>query len=314
MQLPAMAAWAWVPIVLVAALAQTGRNAAQRNLTRQIGTLPATLVRFLYGLPLAAAWLLLVLILGGLQEMSAQLIQAWSPAYAGWMVLGALSQLLATALLLAAMNERNFVVAVTYSKTDVLQVALFATLFLQEIPGWLSALAMAVATLGVLILSKPGNTTDPAMAAPGWLSRAALYGLGSGAGFALASVGYRGAALALPGISPWLIGACGVLLAQLLQTLLLGGFLLLRQPGALSSIAGAWRLSSVAGALGAMASIGWLTAAALRPAADVRTLGLVEVLFSYLVSSRLFSERLSRSELSGLVLVTAGLALICLQL
>ena len=124
----------------------------------------------------------------------------------------------------------------------------------------------------------------------------------------------RGAALALPDTSPWLIGAYGVVLAQLLQTLLLGSFLLLRQPGALISIANAWKLSSVAGTLGALASIGWLTAAALRPAADVRTLGLVEVLFSYLVSSRLFSERLSPGELLGLALVSAGLVLICLQL
>jgi drug/metabolite transporter (DMT)-like permease len=313
MQLPAMAAWAWVPLVLAAALAQTGRNAAQRNLTREIGTLPATLVRFLYGLPLAAAWLALVLALTSPQESVQQLREAWNLSYAGWMCLGALSQLLATALLLAAMKARNFVVAVAYSKTDVLQVALFAILFLQEIPSGLGALAMAIATLGVLILSRPpqGNV---ARAFEGWLSPAAFYGLGSGAGFAMASVGYRGAALALPQISPWLIGACGVLLAQLLQTLLLGSFLLLRQPGAVRAIAKAWRLSSVAGTLGALASIGWLTAAALRPAADVRTLGLVEVLFSYLVSSRLFSERLSTGELLGLALVTGGLVLICLQL
>jgi drug/metabolite transporter (DMT)-like permease len=313
MQLPAMAAWAWVPLVLAAALAQTGRNAAQRNLTREIGTLPATLVRFLYGLPMAAAWLALVLALTSPQESVQQLREAWNLSYAGWMCLGALSQLLATALLLAAMKARNFVVAVAYSKTDVLQVALFAILFLQEIPSGLGALAMAIATLGVLILSRPpqGNV---ARAFEGWLSPAAFYGLGSGAGFAMASVGYRGAALALPQISPWLIGACGVLLAQLLQTLLLGSFLLLRQPGAVRAIAKAWRLSSVAGTLGALASIGWLTAAALRPAADVRTLGLVEVLFSYLVSSRLFSERLSTGELLGLALVTGGLVLICLQL
>jgi drug/metabolite transporter (DMT)-like permease len=313
MQLPAMAAWAWVPLVLAAALAQTGRNAAQRNLTREIGTLPATLVRFLYGLPMAAAWLALVLALTSPQESVQQLREAWNLSYAGWMCLGALSQLLATALLLAAMKARNFVVAVAYSKTDVLQVALFAILFLQEIPSGLGALAMAIATLGVLILSRPPQGTV-ARAFEGWLSPAAFYGLGSGAGFAMASVGYRGAALALPQISPWLIGACGVLLAQLLQTLLLGSFLLLRQPGAVRAIAKAWRLSSVAGTLGALASIGWLTAAALRPAADVRTLGLVEVLFSYLVSSRLFSERLSTGELLGLALVTGGLVLICLQL
>ena len=51
----------WVPVVLFAALAQTVRNAAQRSLTAELGTLPATLARFLFGLPFAAVYLLLAL-------------------------------------------------------------------------------------------------------------------------------------------------------------------------------------------------------------------------------------------------------------
>src|SRR3981189_722762 len=46
--------WAWIPITLGAALAQTLRNAAQRHLTGDLGALGATLVRFFYGLPFAA--------------------------------------------------------------------------------------------------------------------------------------------------------------------------------------------------------------------------------------------------------------------
>ena len=85
-------------------------------------------------------------------------------------------------------------------------------------------------------------------------------------------------------------------------------------PGALAAIAKAWRLSMLAGMMGALASVGWLTAVALRPAGDVRTLGLVEVLFSYLVSRRLFKERMSRNELAGLVLVGAGVLVVCAQM
>ncbi|MCB2002865.1 MAG: hypothetical protein KDH91_21995 [Rhodoferax sp.] len=114
-------------------------------------------------------------------------------------------------------------------------------------------------------------------------------------------------------MSSWLVGALGVLLAQLLQTVLLGGWLWLRQPGIMAAIGRAWRLSTVAGAMGAMASIGWMTATALRPAVDVRTLGLVEVLFSYLVSRRLFREKISRKELAGLLLVGAGVLVISAQ-
>ncbi len=306
MQLPTMAAWAWIPIVLWAAFAQTIRNATQRTLVAELGTLAATLVRFLYGLPFAAAWLGLVYHYAAAPPG----LPPFGLAYGAWLFLGAASQLVATALLLMAMKQRNFIVGVTFSKTEVLQVGIFATLFLHELPTLWSALAMVVATLGVVLLSLPRRALDGSVA---WSGNAAWFGLGSGACFALSSVGYRGAALELAGTSPWLIGAWAVLLAQLLQTLLLGAWLALRSPGALAAIAKAWRLSLLAGMMGALASIGWLTAVALRPAGDVRTLGLVEVLFSYLVSRRLFKEHMTRNELAGLLLVGAGVLVVCAQ-
>ena len=306
MQLPALAAWAWIPIVIWAAFAQTIRNATQRTLVSDLGTLAATLVRFLYGLPFAAAWLAVAYPLTG----APWVLPSFTPAYAGWLVVGAVSQLAATACLLMAMKQRNFIVGVTFSKTEVLQVGIFATLFLHELPTVLSGIAMVVATLGVVLLSLPRKTaSDPG----GWAGNAAWFGLASGAFFALSSVGYRGAALQLGGTSAWLVGAWAVLLAQLLQTVVLGGYLGLRVPGSMAAIAKAWRLSLLAGMMGAMASIGWLTAVALRPAADVRTLGLVEVLFSYVVSRRLFDERMSRNEMAGLLLVGAGVLVVCAQ-
>lgn len=294
-------------------MAQTARNAAQRTLTAQVGTLGATLVRFLYGLPFAA---LAVALLQGFSAAPLAL-PAFTAAFFGWVAFGAVSQVAATAFLLSAMKERNFIVAVTYSKTEVLQVALFATLFLHELPGWLTLLAIGVASAGVMMLSlpqaagKPGAASTPAR---GWGGQVALLGLASGAGFALSAVGYRGAALQLPGLSPWLAAAWGVLCAQVLQSLLLGGWLALRSPEALHGIRKAWRISLLAGGMGALASLGWFTGFALRPAADVRTLGLVEVLFSYLVSRRLFREKLGLAEQVGLALVAIGLVVVCARL
>jgi drug/metabolite transporter (DMT)-like permease len=313
MQSSSLAAWAWIPIVVGAAAAQTARNAAQRTLTAQVGTLGATLVRFLYGLPFAA---LAVALLQGLSGAPLAL-PAFNAAFFAWVAFGAVSQIAATAFLLGAMKERNFIVAVTYSKTEVLQVALFAALFLHEVPAWLTLLAIGVASVGVVMLSmpqaagKPGTVGEPAR---GWGGRVAMLGLASGAGFALSAVGYRGAALQLPGLAPWLAAAWGVLCAQALQSLLLGGWLALRSPEALRGIRKAWRISLLAGGMGALASLGWFTGFAMRPAADVRTLGLVEVLFSYLVSRRLFREKLGLAEQVGLALVAIGLVVVCARL
>src|SRR3954466_15783652 len=94
-----LAAWAWVPIVLGAAVAQTARNAAQRSLVAQAGTLGATLARFLYGIPFAALWVVL------LQHWTGAAWPHFHAGYFAWLLLGAFGQLAATAFLLAAMKE-----------------------------------------------------------------------------------------------------------------------------------------------------------------------------------------------------------------
>src|SRR4051812_41947424 len=108
----------WIPIVLWAALAQTARNAAQRSLVAQAGALGATLARFLYGLPFALAY---VAALHAVPATAAP-VPHFTAGYFAWLTLGAIGQLAATACLLAAMKQRNFVVGVAFSKTDALQV------------------------------------------------------------------------------------------------------------------------------------------------------------------------------------------------
>lgn len=303
----------WVPVVLFAALAQTVRNTAQRSLTSEIGTLPATLVRFLYGLPFAAVYLLALYALADPAQRPVQLPQ-FSLAYLGWIALGAFFQVAATAALLLAMKERNFAVAVTLSKTEVLQVALFAAVFLHELPTQLALVAMLVASVGVIILSLPPRGRVLSLSA--WASKSAVYGLICGACFAIATVGFRGGAVELARLgetSPWLSGAWGVLIAQALQSVGLGAWVARRNPEGLAPIWRRWKVSLLAGGMGAAASLAWFTAYAMQGAAPVRTLGMVEVVFSYVVSRRLLSERASLNEQLGMGLMVLGLVLICWQ-
>jgi len=288
--------WLWIPVTVWAAFAQTVRNTAQRHLTAQLGTLGATLVRFLYGLPFALLWFLIV----GMATGDA--VPGASPSFFGWVVLGAVSQIAGTALLLACMQERNFALGVAYSKTEVLQVAVFGLAFLGDALGPASIAAVVCGTAGVLLLS-PGGWSG------GWTSRSALLGLASGSGFALSAVGYRGAALALD--APFLMAAAATLVAaQAVQTLLLGGWMAARELRSVVRVLRAWRASLLAGFMGAAASAGWFTAFAIEPVAHVRTLGLVELVFSYAVSRRLFREKLSTRELSGMALLALGVVLV----
>lgn len=298
-------AWLWVPIVLWAAFAQTVRNAAQKSLTKAHGTLPATLVRFIYGLPFAALWLAAVMGYSGTP------LPPVSPAFFVWVSVGGVSQILATALLLAAMERTNFAVASAYSKTEVLQVAVFAVVLLGEAVTFASAIAIVIATTGVVLLSAKNANNAPGGT---WLSQAAIFGIGSGSLFAVAAVGYRGATVALGEPNPAAAGAYALVWAQTIQSVLLGGYLYVRQREGLAAVLGAWRMSVLAGLMGAAASAGWFTAFAMRNAADVRALGMIEVLFSYAIARRMFGERISVLEGMGMALLIAGLVVLCVQL
>ena len=297
--------WLWIPITIAAAIAQTLRNATQRHLTTDLGTLGATLVRFLYGLPFAALWLLAVALIGNYE------LPAISRTFSGWLVLGALSQIAGTALLLRAMREQNFTLGVAYSKSEVMQVAVFGFVFLGDPLASTTVAAVVLGTLGVMLLTPVDRQRPVRTLSRGLTTRPALLGLASGGGFALSAVGYRGAALALD--TSFLMAAAFTLLgAQLLQTLVMCFYLRLAQPGLLTRVLGAWRTSLLAGFSGAAASAGWFTAMAIEPVAHVRTLALIELVFSYVISRRFFQESFTRLQIVGLVVLVAGLIIVTL--
>lgn len=294
--------WLWIPLTVFAAAAQTVRNTAQRHLTAELGTLGATLVRFLYGMPVLAVWLCLVLAVGDFPQPAL----TWT--FGGWVVVAALSQMAGTALLLRAMAERSFAIGLVYSKSEVIQVALFSVLFLSETLSTLAIAAIVVATLGVVLLSP--RPPAPEGVKRSWADPAAFYGLASGSAFAISVVGYRGANLALDAGSPFLAAAETLFWSQLLQAVLLFVWLLARKPTIVLGVLRQWRVSIFAGVAGALASLANVTALALAPASQVRTLILIEVVFSYFVSRRVFHETMNRRELAGIVLVMVGVVLI----
>src|ERR1700724_1358737 len=97
------ASWLWVVFTVVAALGQTARNAMQRELTQSLGTVGATHVRFLFGFPFALMLLIAVLVVTGAA------LPVPGRAFWLWVLGGASTQIVATALMLAAMNKRSFV-------------------------------------------------------------------------------------------------------------------------------------------------------------------------------------------------------------
>lgn len=289
----------WIVATLIAAAAQTARNAMQSSLTASLGTAGATQVRFLYGFPFALLFLLIV------AGATAAPIPAATVSFLLSVGGGALAQIAGTALLLAALKERSFSVVTAFTKTEAVQVAIFGLLLLGDHLTLLRGVAIIVATTGVFLIAvKPGESWDKQSLRP------ALYGVASGGLFALAAVGFRGGILTL-GDAPYVLRATTTLVWSLgLQTLLLGAWMLVFARAALLGSLRQWRPSLFAGFMGAFASQCWFIGFALTAAVNVRTLGLVEVLFAQLVTRKLFRQQVARRELVGLMLVVVGVLLL----
>jgi drug/metabolite transporter (DMT)-like permease len=292
--------WLWAVFTLIAAAAQTVRNAAQRELTGKLGTVGATHVRFLFGCPFALMFLLALLATGGALPQP-------TLSFLPWLFAGALTQIAATALMLAAMGERSFVVTIAYIKTEPVQVALFGLIFLGDAVTPLMAAAIVIATAGVILMSLKGGATGGATGA-GWRSTA--LGLSAGACFALSAIGFRGAILNLHDQSYAMAATFTMAAGLVVQSVLLTIYLALRDRAVLTAIVAAWRPSLFAGFMGAFASQFWFLAFALATAASVRTLALVEVLFAQAISRFVFRQPVSPREGIGIAVIVIGVVLL----
>jgi drug/metabolite transporter (DMT)-like permease len=301
--------WLWVVFTVIAAFMQTLRNAMQRELTGKLGTVGATHVRFLFGLPFVIVFLLGVMLATGAS------LPRPGPLFWPWAILGAFAQVAATALMLAAMGERSFVVTIAYIKTEPIQVAVFGLLFLGDTLTVPMMTAIIVATSGVVIMSTkiPHPSLPRKRGRDGWGLggiRPTLIGLASGGMFALSAIGFRGAILDLA-LPNYVMAATSTLAVGIaVQAVVLSVYLALRSPTVLFAIFRAWKPSLSAGLAGAVASQFWFLAFALATAASVRTLALIEVLFAQLVARIAFGQRTSAREALGMLLVVGGVALL----
>lgn len=287
----------WAVFTLFASAGQTLRNAMQRELIGSLGAVGAAEVRFLFGLPFAIVFLVIVSFTGG-EPVPAVPALVWEAT-----AIGAVAQIAATALMLAAMRDRSFVVVVAATKTEAAQVAVFGLVFLGERPTPLLIGAILVATIGVWLMSSPGA----AAIAKGSMKSLAM-GIVSATFFAIAAIGFRAGVRAVPNASFVLAASTVLVLGLAIQTGLLFVYLAIFDRAQIGAILRVWRPSLLAGFMGALASQLWFIAFALTDAARVRTLALVEVLFAQAISLKMFREAPSPREILGMVLIVGATA------
>ena len=296
----------WVPVTLAAAFMQNLRSALQKHLKGSLSTSGATFCRFIYAVPLALAYVALLGEGFGFEWPDP------NPRFALFAMVGGVTQITATALLVYLFSLRNFAVGTTYSKTETVQAAVFGLVILGEPISLAAALAIGISLVGVMLISVARSRLTLRNLFLGWTGRAAFIGVLSGTFFGLSAVAYRAASLSLGGEGFLMQAAFTLACVVVFQTAVMAVWIRLREPGELSRVIGRWRVASLVGVSGMLGSAAWFTAMTLENAAYVRAVGQIELVFTLVASYFFFRERSTALELVGIVLIVGGIVILLL--
>ena len=172
--------------------------------------------------------------------------------------------------------------------------------------------AIVLGALGVVALSVGQSGIRLATVIEGLGQKSTFIGLTCAAWLGGSVVFFRGASLSLGYEHVAMAAGYTLAISLLIQTVLMGGYLLRQEPGELSRVIQNWRWAGAVGVTGVLASICWFTAFTYQNAGYVRALGQVELLFTFVATTVFFKEKVSRVELLGILLVTSGILLIIL--
>lgn len=293
----------WLPATLTAGAVQAWRTAVQRRVSQALSVNAAGLVRYLYGLPFT------LLLLGGYRLLFPGLLPSPDPLFLLFCLGGGLTQIIATNLLIMAFAHRNFVVGTAYSKTEAVQGAILSFLLMGERLHPLAWAGIGCGVAGVMLLSTGGRRMGPLDFLKALGQPAALTGIASGFFFALTAVCIRRATQQVGGGDPIMAALIVLMVTVAMQTMMQGGLLLLREPEQMGKVLRSWRISGQVGLLSSLGSACWFTGFATAPVALVRIVGQVEVAFTLGFGHFYLGERMTRSEVSGLLLVVGGVVL-----
>ena len=296
----------WIPVTLFAAFMQNARSALQKHLKGRLTTMGATYVRFLYAVPFAVAYMLGLHLIGGAP------LPAPNGAFLVYVVLGGLSQIIFTFLLLWLFSFRNFAAGTTFSKTEVVQIAVLGFLVLGDTLTLASGAAILLAAVGVVVLSAAQTNVTLTTLFTSLGEKSTIIGLASGAFLGASVVFFRGASLSL-GYDGFVMAAGFTLaMALIFQTVVMGLYLAWKEPATLKAVVVEWRWSLAVGVTGMLASVGWFTAFTLENASYVRAVGQIELIFTFAASIFFFHEKTNTKEILGILLVAAGIILLIL--
>ena len=294
----------WLIITFFGAFFQNLRSTLQKKLNKDLSTIASTYVRFVFALPFAT-----LLFFSYFRNFEVINIVLSQPNFIYYVVLASIFQIIFTFVLLYLFKFSNFVVGTALSKTEVIQVAIFEYIILKDKLNIFGIIGIIVATVGVIIIS----VKDLKLFFSNFFSKTTLVGLTTGLFLGLSVVYFRAAALALENFSSNFEKAISTLFFGLIiQTFIITIYLIFFERSEFKKLYNNKFECCLAGFAGFMATMSWFYAFTLVQASFVRALGQIEIFFSYLSSKYLFKEKITLSEIFGIIIFITGVLLMLL--
>lgn len=297
----------WIPLTIAAAFFQNLRSAMQKHLKGKLSTLGAGYVRFVYAAPVALVYFIAVVWSEDLP------LPAIDTPFLTYALLGGICQIMFTVFLLWLFSFHNFAVGTTLSKLETIMVAVFGLLLLGDELTLMVVLAIAISSIGLVVMSAGQEKLSPASLWRGLWRLPTLVGLICAAWLGGSVVLFRAASLSLNHESYLLSASFTLLVVLVIQILIMGLMIAVREPEQLKRVFAHWRPASLVGLSGGLASIGWFSAFTLQNATYVRALGQIELIFTFIATLLFFREKVARAEIAGIVLISAAIILVLLD-
>ena len=294
----------WIIFTFLGAFFQNLRSSLQKRLNKDLSLISSSYVRFVFALPFAT--ILFFVYFQNFQIISVILSNS---SFVSFVFFGSIFQIMFTLSLLYLFKFSNFVVGTSLSKTEVIQVAIFEYIILNDKLNISGVIGIVIATSGVIIMT----IKDVNFFVKNLFSKTTLIGLITGLFLGLSVVYFRAAALSLENISSNFAKALSTLFFGLLiQTSIMTIYLFIFERSEFKKLYNNKFECGLAGLSGFLATLSWFYAFTLIQSSFVRAVGQIEILFSFFSSKYLFKEKLSKIELIGILIFISGVSLMLL--
>ena len=296
----------WAIIALIAALSQSLRTICQKLLVPRVGELGASFSRFIFGIAFSWLWTISICLKTGAS------LPTMSFLFVIFVSFAAILQIAFTILLIMMFNYRNYAIGIALSKTEILQTAILEAIIIGYAASYSTMFAIAMGLLGIALLSYQKFEIEGGNKIHLFFSSSHFLGLGSGTCLALANIFYFKATMHLESDMLMLDASFTAAIAISIQTIILGGYLSLKQPTQLMLCLANWKIGFFVGITAAVSTAAWFFAFAMFHLGAVRAIGQIELIISILFSWLFLKEKITLFEVSGIGVLGISIILVLL--